>query len=112
MDRRSEDELTKRDEGFLRLVPTRDRRDADALPRRPLPLALPSATDGGAAAVRDVTELERLQDEIRHLRAELLRAREDLKHERARLAYVLSEIAELRKKVPTTQPQAAVPIDP
>ena len=42
-------------------------------------------------------------------RAELLRAREDLEQEREKVAYLTGEIAELRKRIPTTRRQAAAP---
>jgi uncharacterized protein YlxW (UPF0749 family) len=42
-------------------------------------------------------------------RAELLRAREDLEQEREKVAYLTAEIAELRKRIPTIQRQAAAP---
>jgi hypothetical protein len=35
---------------------------------------------------------------------------EDLEQEREKVAYLTGEIAELRKRVPTRQPQAAAPI--
>ncbi|HEV8143146.1 MAG TPA: hypothetical protein VGQ77_09815 [Methylomirabilota bacterium] len=47
--------------------------------------------------------------DTRRLRAELLRAREDLEQEREKVAYLTGEIAELRKRVPTTQRRAAAP---
>jgi hypothetical protein len=50
------------------------------------------------------------RDETRRLRDDLLRAREDLEQEREKVAYLTGEIAELRKRVPTTQPRAAAPI--
>jgi len=57
-----------------------------------------------------VTEPERLQAENRRLRAESVKAREDLALCQERLAYVLVELTELRKKIPTTQIQAAAPV--
>jgi hypothetical protein len=56
-----------------------------------------------------VTDLERLPAENRRLRAELLRARENLEQERAKVAYLTGEITGLRKRIPTTQRQAAAP---
>ena len=52
---------------------------------------------------------DRLQDENRRLSAELLRAREDLEHTQERLAYALGQVAELRKRIPGTDTQAAAP---
>jgi hypothetical protein len=56
-----------------------------------------------------VTEVERLKEENRRLRAEMLRAHEDLEQERGKVAYLTGEIAELRKGLPRTQPRAAAP---
>ena len=56
-----------------------------------------------------MTDLERLQTEFRHLPAELLRAQEDRDQTRERLAYALRQVAELGRRVPTTQVQAAAP---
>jgi predicted nucleic acid-binding Zn-ribbon protein len=79
---------------------------------RPSPLASRCRARLRPAPTGDVctvTELERLQEENRRLRAELLRARENLEQEREKVAYLTGEIAELRKRVPTTRRQAAVP---
>jgi hypothetical protein len=56
-----------------------------------------------------VTEVERLKEENRRLRAEMLRAHEDLEQERGKVAYLTGEIAELRKGLPRTQPRAVAP---
>jgi hypothetical protein len=56
-----------------------------------------------------VTEVERLKEENRGLRAEMLRAHEDLEQECGKVAYLTGEIAELRKGLPRTQPRAAAP---
>jgi hypothetical protein len=53
--------------------------------------------------------LEPTRDETRRLRSELLRAREDLEQERAKVAYLMREIAGLRKRIPDTVSQAAAP---
>jgi hypothetical protein len=47
--------------------------------------------------------------DTRRLRAELLRARETLEQEREKVAYLTGEVAEVRKRLPTTRRQAAAP---
>ena len=63
-----------------------------------------------------MTEIDRVQEETRlireenrRLRVELLRAQEDRDQARERLAYALRQVAELGRRVPTTQVQAAAP---
>ena len=53
--------------------------------------------------------LQQLRDQLQRLKAENAKLRDDLEAMRARLGYAPGEIVDLRKKVPTTQPQAAMP---
>jgi hypothetical protein len=59
-----------------------------------------------------VTEVERLKEENRRLRAEMLRAHEDLEQERGKVAYLTGEIAGAAEGLPRTQPRAAAPAAP
>ena len=56
-----------------------------------------------------VSEIDRLRDENRRLRAEADRERGDADVARERLAYALAHAAELRRRLPETVSQAAAP---